>query len=259
MKVVIIEDNKSLLMELKIMLREIDPTIEVLQTLSSVKESIKWFSDKTSVDLIFMDIKLSDGMCFEIFNDVDIQIPIIFTTSLGEYSLKAFESNSVDYLLKPLSIEKLQKSIDKFKNLRSLYIQKEILSSLANSVKYLGLSDRDYKTRFLVYKADSMFAIETAEIALFQLVEGTVLLINATGDQYPLNFSLEEIEKELDPAYFHRANRQFIVAAKYINKASNYFNYKLIIEMSVKISDQIIVSRERASDFKRWLDGYFIK
>lgn len=259
MKVVIVEDNKTLLIELKIMLREIDASIEVVQTLTSVKDAVKWFTENKSADLIFMDIKLSDGMCFEIFNEVELQTPIIFTTSLGEYSLKAFESNSVDYLLKPISPEKLIKSLDKFRNVRSAYLQKEVLNSLSDSIKYLALNERDFKTRFLVYKGDSMFAIETKDIALFRLVEGTVFLVTGKGIQYILNSSLDEIEKELDPRQFHRANRQFIVSAAYINRASHYFNYKLLVEMNVKVSEQILVSRERAAEFKRWLDGYFHK
>lgn len=257
MRVVIIEDNKTLLMELKIMLKEIDPSIKVIQTLTSVKDSIRWFSGATNADLIFMDIKLTDGMCFEIFNEVEVQIPIIFTTSLGEYTLKAFESNSVDYLLKPVSTEKLQKSIDKFRNLRNVYLQKEILNILSHSVKNLGLSDRDFKTRFLVYKGESMFTVETNNIAVLQLVEGTVLLITGKGEQHPLNITLEVIEKELDPAQFYRANRQYIVSARFISKTNNYFNYKLLVEMTIPLSDKIIVSRERSSDFKRWLDGYY--
>jgi two-component system, LytTR family, response regulator LytT len=259
MRVVIVEDNKTLLIELKIMLREIDPSIEVVQTLSSVKESIKWFSENKFVDLVFMDIKLSDGMCFEIFSEVDLQAPIIFTTSLGEYSLKAFESNSVDYLLKPVSSEKLVKSLQKFRNIKSSFIQKEILSSLSDSIKYLALNDRDFKTRFLVYKGDSMFAVETKDIALFHLVDGTVFLVTGKGDRFILNMALDEIEKEMDPRQFHRANRQVIVSAMYIRRATNYFNYKLLVEMTIKFSDQILVSRERASEFKRWLDGYFHK
>jgi two-component system response regulator LytT len=259
MKVVIIEDNKTLLMELKIMLREIDPSIEVVQTLSSVKDSIKWFSDNNFAELVFMDIKLSDGLCFDIFNEIDLQVPIIFTTSLGEYSLKAFESNSVDYLLKPISTEKLIKSLEKFRKIRNTYLQKDILNSLSDSIKYLALNDRDYKTRFLVYKGDSMFAVETKDIALFRLVEGTVFLMMGNGEQHIINMSLDEIEKELDPRQFHRANRQVIVSAMYTKKATHYFNYKLLVEMTVKVSEQILVSRERASEFKRWLDGYFHK
>lgn len=259
MNVVIIEDNKTLLIELKIMLREIDPSIGVVQTMTSVKEAVKWFTENKFVDLIFMDIKLSDGMCFEIFNEIELQTPIIFTTSLGEYSLKAFESNSVDYLLKPISPEKLIKSLEKFRNVRSSYLQKHVLNSLSDSIKYLALNERDFKTRFLVYKGDSMFAVEAKDIALFRLIEGTVFLVTGKGEQHVLNLALDEIEKEIDPRQFHRANRQFIVSAAFINKASQHFNYKLLVEMTVKVSEQILVSRERASEFKRWLDGYIHK
>lgn len=236
------------------MLHEVDPAIDVVQTLTSVKDSIHWFAKRAAVDLIFMDIKLSDGMCFEIFDEVDVQIPIIFTTSISEYSLKAFESNSVDYLLKPLSPEKLQKSIEKFRNLRNVYLQREILSSLSSSMSHLGSGERDFKSRFLISKRDSMFLVETKDIAIFQLLEGTVLLITGKGEQLPLTLSLEEIEKDLNPAHFYRANRQFIVSAKHINKVINHFNYKLLIEMTVQLKEPIIVSRERASEFKRWLD-----
>ncbi len=254
MKIVIIEDNIVLQKELHQMLIKIDPSVNIVQLIRSVDQAVKWFTTNTPVDLIFLDIQLSDGMCFEIFENVKINCPVIFTTAFNDYAIKAFELNSIDYLVKPLSEEKLKRSIDKFKNLKNTFLQDEFYSNLQNTLKIFNQGSSTYKNRLLVYKGEQLIAVNTKDIAYIYSEEKVTFLITSDALRYIINGSLDSLEKQLDPIQFYRANRQFLITINSIKNILSDFNYKLRVDVSPPAQQPIIVSREKVSGFKEWLN-----
>lgn len=249
MKVVIIEDEPRAAQRLRKLLLEIDRETDVLAEIDSVAGAVEWFRDNDKPDLVFMDIHLSDGSGFEIFDKAELRSPVVFTTAYDQYALKAFEVNSIDYLLKPIDIPDLERSVSKFK---TLHFKPEEIDYSAIS-KLLNREKTAYKTRFLVSKGASLIPVHASEIAYFFTHEGIVYLITTSGERYMVNFNLEELEKILDPEYFFRLNRQFIAHLTSIRKVHNYFNSKLKIDLKPVPEVDVIVSRLKATDFKRWM------
>jgi len=249
MKVVIIEDENLSAEHLSLLLNKIDKSIEVVKYIDSVKGAINFFKEGISLDLIFLDIHLADGNSFEIFKEIQTDIPIIFTTAFDNYAILAFKQNSIDYLLKPISLIDLQFAIDKFKK----YIQtdnKTILENLTNA--YLQLN-KQYKNRFLVKIGQSIKTIPIEDIHHFETQDSFTYLVSTKGNKYLVDYSLEQLEAILEPKYFFRINRKVIVNIQSIEKVDNYFNSRLAITSKLLIDDSRIVSRERVGDFKLWL------
>ena len=255
MKVVIVEDEAPAFRRLQKILEEIDPSIEIVEVLDSVEESIVWLKDHDQHDLIFMDIQLSDGLSFEIFDSVRITSPVIFTTAFDEYTLRAFKVNSIDYLLKPIKKEELESSLAKLDQLKSSLAERAPQQDLNALIKAIKLDDRKFKTRFLVKKGDELHSVETSEISHFQTRNGVVHLITKTGKDHIMDFTLDELMLQMDPEQFYRANRQYIVHFKSIQKVHKFHKGKLLIELTLETDESITVSAEKASDFKGWL-GY---
>ena len=251
MKILIIEDEMPAAQRLSKMVLAVQPEAKMLAILDSIESSVAWFKSHDVPDLIFMDIHLADGSSFEIFNYITIAAPIIFTTAYNEYALKAFEVNSIDYLLKPVKREQLERGLMKYQQLNKNVLAENSITEL---LKYINPS-ASYRTRFLVHFADKIAAIENHEIAYFHSQEKIVFLVTQQNKKFVLDLTLDELEKSLNPKEFFRLNRQFIAKLPSITDIFNHFNGKLKIKLQPKIEEEIFVSRERAPRFKEWLGG----
>jgi len=250
MKVLIIEDEAPAFRRLEKILEEVEPSIEILDVIDSVEDAVKWLNNHQHPDLIFMDIQLSDGISFSIFDQVELSKPVIFTTAFDEYMLKAFKVNSVDYLLKPIKKEDLAQSIKKWKSLQQ---SNNPLPDLQHLVKQIRLNERQYKTRFLVKNGEKLISIETDQIAYFFTHNAVVYMMSDSGKKYLMDQTLDDIMAGLNPEKFYRANRQFIVQFPFITAVHKYHKGKLLIEIKPKSEEEILVSAEKATDFKKWL------
>ncbi len=249
MRVVIIEDESLAAEKLHRLLNEADSNIEVLQILESVEESINWFSQNTMPDLIFMDIQLDDGISFEIFDSVKIDAPVIFTTAFDEYAIRAFKVNSVDYLLKPIELQSLEKAISKFKKIYS-----ENISFEAKISQVFQQLSKNYKSRFFIKVGMRFQSVQVENICCFFVEERNTFLRTQNGKTYDLDNSLEQLQKLIDPNLFFRINRNYLVNINCINEIISYSTTRLKLKLKGVNSDNLIVSRDKVSEFKRWMD-----
>jgi DNA-binding LytR/AlgR family response regulator len=252
MEVLIIEDENRAAQRLADLITRTDNTIKILDILESIEETVNWFSENKQPDLIFLDIHLSDGISFNIFNRVNITSPIIFTTAYDEYSLRAFELNSIDYLLKPIDKSKLERSLTKWKNFHSsAHDQNNELKTLLELIK---TRNKIYKTRFLISKADSFVIVPTDEIAYFYSEKKLSFLKTYNNVRHVLDESLDTISDSLDPTKFFRINRQMIITTNAIKAIHNYFNYKLKLDITPLTENlNTVISRLKVSEFKEWV------
>jgi two-component system LytT family response regulator len=250
MKAVIIEDELVATQNLVRLIELVNPEIEIIATLQSVEESVEWFSQNASPDLLFADIHLADGHSFAIFDKVKIECPIIFTTAYDEYALKAFEVNSIDYLLKPIMKSDLERAISKYQHLASSKTDNSEL--IANMISILNTGKNVYKSHFLIPHKDKLLPLPTKEIAYVFSENKMAKIFTFEQKTYHLDSSLEEIMSQLDPVKFFRANRQYIVAHAAIKDISFWFGSKLSVNLSVAIPEKMIVSKAKVTDFKKW-------
>ncbi|MCX6304630.1 MAG: LytTR family DNA-binding domain-containing protein [Bacteroidetes bacterium] len=249
MNAIIIEDEKLSAEHLCNLLKKIDPTIRVVDTFDSIRETVDAFQKGARADLLFVDIQLSDGLSFDIFSKITTDTPVIFTTAYDEYAIRAFKLNSVDYLLKPVGLEELRGAIEKFKK----YNRSDYSIMLGNIVQAYQTMNRQYKNRFMIRMGETIVSVKTGDIAHFIFEDGIVLLVTNTNHLYPVDFTLEQLEPLLDPGLFFRINRKVIVNIDAIQKSGTYFNSRLKITTPLLHADNSIVSRERVTDFKEWL------
>jgi len=250
MKAVIIEDELVAAQKLQRLISQSAGDIQVISVLQSVDESIEWFTLNTVPDLVFMDIHLADGSAFSIFEKVRISCPIIFTTAYDEYALKAFEVNSIDYLLKPINEKSFEHAMDKFRNLAAT--KNYDADMLANILTAFKDTKKVYKSNFLIPHKDKFIPLAIDRIACFYTENKLVKIITGDNQTYTMDSSLEELFIRLDPSQFFRANRQYIVSHKAIKDISVWFGNKLSINLTVSAPDKIIVSKARVPDFKDW-------
>ena len=251
MKVVIIEDEQPAAEKLERYLQKYDPKMDVLIALASVKETVRWFQQSQGrYDLIFMDIQLSDGLSFEIFDQVELDKPIIFTTAFDEYAIDAFKVNSIDFLLKPITFMDLSKALKKYDALKA---QLSNQSSYSRVLK--KLAQRTYKDRFLVKLGNHIQPIQTAEVSFFYAEGRDVYLITKENKKFIIDYKLEDLQNLLDPKSFYRVNRSFIIHFESIQDIVVYSNSRLKIHLPLETEKEVIVSRERVGDFKKWLEG----
>lgn len=251
MKVVIVEDEKLSAEHLCLLLQRIDSSIEVVRYLDTVKGTIKAFQEGLQADLLFLDIHLADGNSFEIFNKIQLDTPIIFTTAYDQYAIQAFKQNSIDYLLKPISLKDVQFALEKYKK-QEQKPNKNLIENITTA--YLQLN-KPYKTRFLVKIGQSIATIKTDEIHHFETEESLSFLMTTKGSRYAIDYTLDQLENLLQPKDFFRINRKVILHIQSIEKVSTYFNSRLSIATKFLDGDARIVSRERVNDFKMWLDS----
>lgn len=246
MKVIIIEDEKPAARRLQRVLEKFD--ISVIALLTSVEEGINWFGQNPHPDLIFLDIQLSDGLSFEIFEKTKINSAVIFTTAYDEYALKAFKLNSVDYLLKPIDEEELEFALEKFKenHTRGQRLSIAELKSLLDRSK-------DFKKRFALPVGQHLKIIDTENICCFFSENKGTFLHTEENRSFLIECSLEKLEPELDPEKFFRVNRKFIINLKFIEDIINYTNQRFEVKLKAYSAEKIIISRERVKGFKEWL------
>lgn len=248
-KVLIIEDERPNADRLERLIKSVRPNAQIVDVLECICESIEWFESHEMPDVVMMDIRLSDGLSFEIFEKTTISCPIIFTTAYDEYAVKAFKYNSIDYLLKPVELDELERAFQKLESTSSAPEP----ASLANLLNYF--QPKDFRTRFLLPYRDGYKNLQINDISYFysKLKITRAKLHNGSEEIIPL--TMEELEEQLNPKDFFRANRQFIIHVDAIEQIHNYFNGKLKVDLKRAPEDmELIVSREKASLLKAWLD-----
>jgi DNA-binding LytR/AlgR family response regulator len=251
MKIIIIEDENLSAEHLTNLLQKVDFSISVVKCFDTIASSVNAFKEGLNADLIFMDIHLADGNSFEIFNQVKLEIPVIFTTAFDNYAIQAFKQNSIDYLLKPITLIDLQFAIDKFEKQKKIE-NSDLISSIAMAYQQIN---KNYKTRFLVKLGQTIDSIPTEEIHHFETKDSLSFLVTNKGNHFPIDYTLDQLETQLQPQNFFRINRKIILHIQSIEKVSSYFNSRLSITSKFLVNDARIVSRERVNDFKKWLDN----
>jgi DNA-binding LytR/AlgR family response regulator len=256
MKVVIIEDEDLAAEGLSISLKKVDKNIEIIAVLDSVKSTITWFQNNAAPDIAFFDIQLSDGISFEIFEKTPVKCPVIFTTAYDEYALRAFKVNSIDYLLKPVSVEDLAIAFEKWELLgksNSLQIYDDHTIRQMMQMMSSSIASPQYKTRFMVKIGDNLQAFDIAEIEYFFGENKTVWLRHQNGRKYVVDYTLEQLEEMLDPIRYFRLNRKFISAIDAIVTVTSYSNSRLKIKLKEPPDkEDILISREKVDSFKNW-------
>ena len=252
MKALIIEDENLAARRLESMIKSYDPAIIILDMLESVEESVEWFKTNSQPDLIFLDIHLEDGLSFSIFDKVKVTAPIIFTTAFDEYAIKAFKLKSIDYLLKPVVQNDLNTAIDKYKTWGNTQQSGVDMTEL---YQYLVGQQRTYRERFSVMVGQKLKTIEVKDISYFFSNSGITFAMLKTGNQYSLDQSLDALLQEIDPSKFFRINRQYLVSLQAIAHVYVFPKSKLQLELNPGTQDEIFVSLDKVTDFKKWFDG----
>ena len=253
MKCLIIEDEILAAERLQLILKQYDPSIIHVDTLDSVEESVNWFLKNPAPDFILMDIQLADGSAFEIFKQIKISTPVIFTTAFDQYALEAFKVLSIDYLLKPVTIQALSQAVDKLK-----ILQHGNSSPVAdyNQIFQILADTSVYKARFAGRSGSKIHFIETKSISFFEADNKVVFLTQMDGNRYLVDQTLEELETILDPKLFFRINRSIIIHVSSITHVKPFLNSRLkaLLKSGVK-TEEVIISRERVNEFKKWADS----
>lgn len=247
MKVVIIEDEIPAVDKLRNALYKYDETVIVTDVLRSVQESVHWINEHPMPDLFFMDIELTDGLSFKIFDQVSITCPIIFTTAYDDYWQEAFEHNSIDYLLKPIRQEKLEAAMGKYEVLKKHFAQ-NLQHLLSQNASGTGI-----RKRFLVKRGIDYVSIKAEEIAYFYATHKVVCLVDIRANRFILDQSLADLEKQLDPSLFYRANRKYLVHINAIKKIKAYPKSKMQLELEPPASEEVLISQENVAAFKEWM------
>jgi two-component system, LytTR family, response regulator LytT len=245
MRVVIFEDEIHNAERLIQLLKQCDVTIEVTAVISSVSDGLRWMESHQPVDLMLMDIQLSDGNCFDLFQKTNVTTPIIFTTAYDNFALQAFKVNSVDYLLKPIDAKDLKNALNKYQQLNPPVID---IAKLAEE-----FLKREH-TRFIGRINNQLIYVKAKDIAWLQFNKGATYATTATNQKMPLDYSLDQIEKLLDRNLFFRVNRQFIIHIDAIKKITTYYNNRLILQLQPQADADVVIARDRVADFKNWLN-----
>lgn len=254
MKVIIVEDEYSATENMLALLKEIDRSITVLATLEGVEETVSWITENPQPDLGFFDIQLADGNSFEIFDNCDVNFPVVFTTAFNEYALKAFKVNSIDYLLKPIKQSELEFAIEKHKKLtdRAAFPPDSVLRAALQRIN--STLNASCKKTLLIRKGDGFVPVAAADFCYFYIKHGQVHGVSRSGESYDIDDTLDSLAEQLSSDDFFRANRQYIVARKAVTSVAHYFNGRLVVRTDHPSPEKIIVSKARAGVFKRWLE-----
>ena len=251
MNILIIEDEIPAFKQLQKLLQKARGNTKVLEHLDSIESSVAWFTKYGMLpDLIFMDIQLADGLSFQIFQEIDITKPIIFTTAFDQYMLHAFKVNSIDYLLKPIDPDDLSHALDKYEKFYSKQAPLDY-SQLISAIKH---PQKEYQQRFLIKAGQELRFIQTQNIGYFYSEQGLVFAVQNDGKKFNIDFTLEQLAEKLDPKFFFRINRKFIIHVSSIHRIHTYFNGRLKLDLKPDCSLDVIVSRDRVGDFKDWLN-----
>ena len=247
MKILIVEDETSAYINLKKILEEVDNTIEIVKNTESIKQTVKWLENNTTPDLIFMDIHLSDGSAFKIFNLITVEVPIVFTTAYDEYAIEAFKVNSIDYLMKPLEKSEVKRAIEKYMKLNGHDLVKYI-NQLTQLVPLGG-----YPEKLLIPLKDKLIQVTLNEVACFYTTGNSTQIILLDGRKFSYNKSLDNIINTVNPSLFFRANKQFVISKKHISDITIWFDNRLFISLIVETPERIYISKNKAALFKQWM------
>jgi len=250
MKILIIEDEKPAAEKLQKALTKANPDVQLVAILNSVTTSVEWLKKNSQPDLIMMDIELTDGLSFKIFEEVQPGCPVIFTTAFDEYWQEAFEHNGIDYLLKPIKQEKLEFALHKYHSL-----QKHFAANLQQLLQWQQHSaSGNYKKRFLVKRGIDYIAVKTEDIAYCYATHKLVCMVDIHNQKFILDRSLADLEKELDPSQFFRLNRKYLAGINAVKKIRSFGKGKLLVELSPAVEEEIVISNETVAGFKEWMD-----
>ena len=254
MKVIIIEDELHNYRLLRGMVEKLRPDWEIVEWFESVKSSVAFLESNPAPDLIFMDIQLTDGISFSIFDQVKVESMVIFTTAYDEYALRAFQVNSIDYLLKPMKMDKLQLAIEKFENVfHHPATNEEKQPNYQELLNAISQGEKKYRTRFLISGATSYFKLDIKDIAWFETENRVTTAHTFDGKSHIVDLTIEKLEEQLDPELFFRTNRSSIVHIDSIRKFENHFGGKLILRLIPPFEEPITISRLKATEFKEWV------
>jgi len=247
MRVLIVEDETAAYESLLEILREIDTEIDVVGNTESVGQTVNWLKDNPAPDLILMDIHLSDGSAFLIFEHTNIEVPIIFTTAYDEYAIDAFKVNSIDYLLKPIKNSDMERALTKF----SRWSQTDITAYLS---KIANLSpDARYRDKILIPVKDQLLPIDLGQVSFFYTTNKSTQLYLKDGSNYPYARTLDQIFSSLDPSDFYRANKQYIIGRNAVKNITVWFDSRLFITLDTDVPERIYISKNKAAEFKEWI------
>jgi DNA-binding LytR/AlgR family response regulator len=251
LKTIIIEDEQKAAADLASELSILDPGINVIVTLDSVAGSVHWLKEHPMPDLVFMDIHLGDGSCFEIFRQVQLTCPVIFCTAYDEYAIEAFNVNGIGYIVKPIARDVLANALRKYRELKKHYTTSSPLS--AETIARILHPEARYKTSFLLPFRSKMVPLPVSSIAYIYVNHEQTCLVTQ-DQQLILNKTLDQLQQELNPDHFYRINRQYIVSFKYIKEIEHLSGRKLGVHLTIPVEELIIVSKENSSSFKAWLE-----
>lgn len=251
MRVLIVEDETSSYENLREILREIDPDIDVAGNTESVVQTVNWLKMNPAPDLIFMDIHLSDDSAFAIFDKMEVEIPIVFTTAYDQYAIEAFKVNSIDYLLKPIKVSDVRRAIDKFER----FSHNDISHYLSQLVQLAPSSRR--KAKLLIPHKDKLIPVDLNDVSFFYTTDKNTFVYLRDGTHYPYSKTLEQIMTTLGAGNFFRANKQFIVRRESVMSITIWFDSRLLVTMDAEVPERIYISKNKAAEFKAWLTaGY---
>jgi two-component system LytT family response regulator len=253
MNILIVEDETAAAVNLKAILKSIDPSFNIITVLESIEEGVEYFEDKSqpTPDLVFMDIHLADGESFRIFDSVDITAPIIFTTAYDEYALRAFKVNSIDYLLKPIKVDDVRRAIEKLTRLSGN--ERTNYNSRINTMIESSKQNNNNQRVFLVHYKDKIIPLNIDDVAYFYISNERVTAVTLSSERYNIDRTLESLQATLPDDEFFRANRQFIIARKAVKDIAVWFGSRLSLNLSVETPEKIIISKARVPEFKQWL------
>lgn len=267
MNVLLLEDEYPAAERLQRLLLQAAPEAHVLAVLDSVSSAVQWLSVNPAPDLILSDIQLADGLSLDVFDQLVVRSPVIFTTAYDAYAIRAFKANSVDYLLKPVKLAELQAALTKLREWRTAPSEAptslvppatdkdETAHRLERLLDALPRPDRQYKTRFLVRSGEQLLPLAVSQVAWFQSRHETTTLATTDNRRFVVDYTLEQLESLLDPTLFFRINRQFIAQLPAVQRLHPHFNGKLLLELQPAPSEEVLVSREKAGAVKSWLEG----
>jgi two-component system, LytTR family, response regulator LytT len=247
MRILIVEDETAAYENLRAILFEIDPELQIAGNTESIRQTIRWLKNNQVPDLVLMDIHLSDGSAFSIFESIELETPVIFTTAYDEYAIEAFKVNSIDYLLKPIKVEDMKRALDKFRKLN----RQDIVKYLAQMTQ-LTPPPR-FKDKLLIPVKDTLQPVDLNEISCFYTTDKSTVIYLKNGRSYPYSRTLEQIEASLNPKDFIRANKQFIVARNSVKNITIWFDSRLLVKLDIEPPERIYVSKNKAAEFKAWM------
>jgi two-component system, LytTR family, response regulator LytT len=247
MKILIVEDETAAYENLVEILAELDPEIEIAGNTESIRQTISWIQKNENPDLILMDIHLSDGSAFSIFEKIRLEVPIVFTTAYDEYAIDAFKVNSIDYLLKPIKVEEMKRALDKFRK----WTRQDIIQYLSQLTN-LSASPK-YKDKLLIPVKDQLQPVDTKDISFFYTTNKNTAIYLKSGRSHPYSKTLDQIESMLNPADFIRANKQFIVARNSVKNITIWFDSRLLVTLDTETPERIYISKNKAAEFKAWV------